>query len=509
MPPTITLIRDGTLVGLDPTTPEILALLAPHLTYTLKTFLRGRDKFLAQREHRPTIRFEDMACYNEDYKGRLVTQYGFADKLVGLLEAAGYRVKHRNLTVPPRPEAYLPRWERILDDPKIRLRYKQKALLRLLVDHENGRIDCPTGFGKSFCMALAAILLPKARIDVLTRRVPVLCDRIYPELCAMLPAVGIVGGGKKIIGQRVMCYTFGSMHHAEGDADYVLVDEAHEAAADDVATKWGRYDHARFFGFSASHDLRLDGKDLRCEGLFGPVRLRVSYQKAVEKQMVVPIEVHWTDVIMDLDPCGDAEDVAKKRLGIWSNAYRNKLIRRDARSYGDDQVLITVATFEHALYLKRVLPEFKLMYNGASIPLADWKYYQKHDLLPPGFELLTDGRRQTITRRFEQGKIRRVIATPVWNVGVDMRYLQVIIRADGGGSPINDVQVPGRTSRRNDVGKQVGIVRDYRDLFNSGFARNTAGREASYTRMGWPQHYPDKANRSALRRLMNWGDDAT
>lgn len=505
MSKTIRILRDGNLIALDPTTPTVLDLVRPKLTYTQTTFLRGEELYRARKNFAPTVQYQDYECFNLDHRDRLITQLGFLERIAEVLDDRGYKLRMRNLNPHPNPEVYAPQWDRILDDPTITLRYKQKKLLQIVAEENNGRFDCPTGYGKSFCIAMATLLFPKAKVDVLSRRVAVLCGRIYPELCSMLGHVGIVGGKMNRPGARVMCYTFGSMHHAPGDADIVFVDEVHEAAADDAASKWGRYGHAKMFGFSASHDMRLDAKDIRCEAVFGPVRLRVSYSKAVEKGMVVPIEVFWTDVIMDIDPCGDADDVEKKRLGIWSNGYRNKLIRRDARELSDDtQVLISVETLEHALYLKRRLPEYTLMFGGESVKESDWKWYAKNDLLPDNFKMMTDERRKRITDKFERGKLKKVICTPVWNVGVDMRYLQVLIRADAGGSPINDVQLPGRTSRTNAIGKEVGIVRDYRDFFNSGFNLKTKSREKSYTRMEWTQHYPDKNQRSKLRKLMNW-----
>ena len=77
--------------------------------------------------------------------------------------------------------------------------------IQKILSNRWGRGDCPPGFGKSFMIGIIAALLPRATIDVVTRRVAVLRDRIYPELVQMVGDVGIVGGGKKIINKRVMC----------------------------------------------------------------------------------------------------------------------------------------------------------------------------------------------------------------------------------------------------------------------------------------------------------------
>ena len=126
---------------------------------------------------------------------------------------------------------------------------------------------------------------------------------------------------------------------------------------------------------------------------------------------------------------------------------------------------------------------------------------------------MTPERKAKLTRRFEGGKLKKVIATPVWNVGVDFRHLEVLIRADAGGSPVNDIQIPGRNSRHKrseDVKggarkKLVGIVHDYMDHFDHGFLQKSKSRERSYTRMEWEQHHVSAGRKTKLNRIMQFG----
>jgi superfamily II DNA or RNA helicase len=497
----LTILRSGNRIVLDPTTPRIKTLIAPELTFTEKVFLRGREAMLARKAKRPTVYEQDWECFGEDHRGRISTNFGFVPRIEKVLNDAGIDTRIKDLSPHPNPEVYKPRWDRLKGET---FRYKQEKILKLIATEDNGRVDCPPGYGKSYLIAQAARLFPKAKIAVCTKRVTVMNQRIYPELCQMLPDVGIVGGGRKSKHHRVMCYTLGSLHHADGDEDFVFVDEGHEACADDAATKMAKFDHARIWMFSASWGKRLDNKDKRAEGMAGPVRVKVSYQKAVKHGMVVPITILWRDVIMDVDPGAGYRDTEKQRQCYWANRYRNKQIRRDAHLYDDDtQVLISVATFEHALYLKQLLPEFELVYNPDSQTDKDWRYYKKEGLLPEDFRIITDKRRAKFTKRFETGKLKKVIATPVWNVGVDFGHLQVLIRADGGGSPINDTQIPGRTSRLGDGSKLCGIVHDYRDQFNTGCSRKANDRGKSYDENGWEQRQPKKTHRElTVRKLM-------
>lgn len=516
----IKLLRSDNCIVVSPTTPLVKDIIVPHLEYTEKVTYRGRD--LAIRRHQGLSEYEyvEWACYTLDHKNRLTTSYGFSGLIKKLLRAQGYTVKTEWATEADRKKAelrnatvYKPRWDRIDDLVKngFKFRPKQRKALEIIASKQNGRIDCHTGWGKGTLIMLACILFPKAKIDVITRRIAVLHQRLYPELTMSLPSVGLVGGGKRIKSRRVMCLSAGSTHHGRPDADFVFVDEGHEACADDFATALGMYRCARMFSFSASWDMRLDNKNIRGLSMFGPIRLRVPYQEGVENGIVVPMEVHWSNVISDTDPCaGISNTVEKKRAALWTNTFRNKIIAKDARLYGPNlQTMISVETLEHALNLKRLLPEYTIVYSGQGLKEQDVRKWKSE--FPDEFRVMDKERLAKLTRRFQEGKLKKVIATTVWNVGVDFRHLEVLIRADGGGSPINDTQLPGRNSRKKrqsdiDSGaseKFVGIIRDYLDQFNVGFSRRAQGRRASYVKNGWKQIDPDKLSRVRSRFAMS------
>ena len=69
-------------------------------------------------------------------------------------------------------------------------------------------------------IGIIAALLPKARIDVVTTKLSVLRERIYPELQHMVGDVGLVCTGR-LRNKRVMCWSARSLHKAEADADIV------------------------------------------------------------------------------------------------------------------------------------------------------------------------------------------------------------------------------------------------------------------------------------------------
>jgi superfamily II DNA or RNA helicase len=93
-----------------------------------------------------------------------------------------------------------------------------------------------------------------------------------------------------------------------------------------------------------------------------------------------------------------------------------------------------------------------------------------------------------MSKDFEAGTLKKVIATDVWSTGVDFPQLSVLIRADARASEIMDVQAPGRVVRRHDAsGKDHGLVIDCMDYFDGALMRRSIERKRTYTKQGWEQ----------------------
>ncbi|MFO0848773.1 MAG: hypothetical protein U0871_09495 [Gemmataceae bacterium] len=495
-------LRAGTRFVLDPTTPAVLAAVAPALTYTARVPLAGYERMAAVRAGRPPFDTEDRRLYALDARGRLATTLGNWERVRDALARAGLTARLETIARPPRPQAYVAHWDR-LKGRGITFRHKQLDALRLMAAYPTGRVDCPTAFGKSWLIGILCLLFPEARMAVTTRSADVLGQRIYPALCGLLPDVGIRTGGKKSADRRVMCYTADSLHNCPPDIDWLLFDEVHEAAADSHMEDLARFHHARMWGFSASHDCRQDGLDARVEAVFGPVRLRVSYEEGVAHGMITPIRVEWGDVPAAGNPCQGiptGDSTARKRAGRWAHEARHRAIAADARRYGPGvQTLITVSTIEHALHLRRLLPEFELVYRADAVGPEEQAAFARRGLWPADLRPLDDARKAALTAAFEAGRLTKAIATTVWNRGVDFGHLAVLLRGDAGRSGINDRQVPGRTSRRPDL-KDVSVVHDYTDRFDPGMAAAAGFRSASYRAMGWEQVFPPSGPPQPVRR---------
>lgn len=470
----------------QPLSKELMTYISPHLCFQKKIYLTPYQRRMANT--RTKFSFETVCIYDVDEKGRLCTCAGFLNRITRTFNERGVTVLYKDVSPKPNPKTFSPYLH--LVDNKFTFRPRQKECLEKILRNRSGIINAPTAFGKGAMICMVALALPYARIFVTTRRVAVvetLCER----LSKIFPNVGQIGGGVSRMGERITVVSGDSLHRVTGEVDVLLVDEVHEYGADTYSSELAKFKHTRMYGFSASPKGRFDGTDLRIEALFGPQIFHMTYQEAVELGLVVPIRVDWLDVPMDINPVeGCTNDVLRKRIAIWTNDERNDIIAEKAKAYPNQQVLILVDTLEHAVNLKKRLPDFSVVY--ATAEESDLRKYRRDGLIDESFPVLNKKKRKELKEQYERGELKHVIATGVWAVGVDFTFLEVLIRADGGASEIASIQVPGRVSRINDnIEKDVGVLVDFRDRFDEGFAKKAKIRQGYYRDMGWEQVMAD------------------
>lgn len=467
--------------------PGLMHKIESQLTYTHVSQMRGPDAY--KRGGYNPFHSEEIKLFTYSENGRLIFPKGFSKRVYNLCLEAGASVNVVNFPPPvAAPNRFSVDFGRIFS--RMDLKAKQDECVAAVSISDGGIVVAPTGFGKSFLFGAICLMFPNARIHVVTKRKDVM-KRLIRHLIKFIPDVGQVGGGQRSWG-RVTVITADSLHlvdHTPGEsADIVLYDEVHEAAAASYSVELSRYKHTRMFGFTATPEGRFDGAHHRLEGLFGPRIFEMTYQEAVHYELVLPVRVEWLDVRMAVNPCEFKKDTAKERWGIWRNPVRNKLIADRAKEFNEeDQVLILVRTLEHAVYLKQELPDFKLCYD--KMDSDQHEALVKKGMLdsltePP----MTPHIRDKMSKDFEAGTLKKVIATDVWSTGVDFPQLSVLIRADARASEIMDVQAPGRVVRRHDPsGKNHGLVIDCMDYFDNAFFRRSQERKRTYVRQGWEQ----------------------
>ena len=433
---------------------------------------------------------EERVLYAYDDVGRLVCQRGWFRRIVEILRNNGHNVVIIDERPPlPRPDCYTPDWDNLVRNYSFRPGQRE-CILRVAAcigRREGGVIEAAPAFGKTKVISMICALYPRAKIDVITYGNELIGD-LFRHIASHTSDVGCTCGGSRS-DKRISIISSMSLHYADYGADIVLADEVHKLMTDRAAAALGRYDHACMFGFTATKDTRYDNMHKRMEGLFGPTIFSMMWQDAQKVGLIVPIMVEWYNVPSGPHVSSSIDNmVARKRIAFWRNEYRNRIIADAAIEHvtAGHQTLVLVETIEHMLYLYKFLPDFAIC-CGEDISQVP-KFQRIASSLGITLPKISRYERMQLKTRFEQREIMGAIATPVWATGVSFDSLQVLVRADGGGSETNNHQWPGRVARIDpQTNKSYGILVDFIDRFDRWAYGRSLLRRKTYKKNGWVQ----------------------
>ena len=483
---------------------KLKMLVKESLTYSRSRMLRGEEAKQAKEQGLPIKVTERVECCIDNEAGQVEFPAGFIPRVVTDLREHGYNVHvDRSRSPAVRPNAFQPsfdnlkavlaRWEKV---KKVKFKWRKSLLkaIKSIVKNESGQYEIPTGAGKTIILVIIAALFPRAKIHIATKSSTLLAD-LETLFCRIFPSVGVVKSSRRETSRRIVLFSLSSIHHSDYDADFLLVDEAHESGTDKIFESLLPYQTCRSFGLSASLTLRRDGGDMLIEGLLGPVRVRIPYQEVVEEGDIRDIRVIWRSVPGKLPSrsCWAIEQRPsnKQKIAVWRYKPRNERIAEDLRYFLSLglQVLVSVQFVEHALWIRKdggfSPEELPIVFDKVDMKKA--ANFRRLKLIQHSGELMmTPARRGHLKKAFESGKLRAAIATSVWSRGVNFMHLDVLQRAEAVMSGIPSVQLPGRLSRLNPR-FPFGILVDYRNSHFEEFIGIDAARKKIYEAQGWQQ----------------------
>jgi superfamily II DNA or RNA helicase len=368
----------------------------------------------------------------------------------------------------------------------------QKEVVAKLLTSRGGYFVASTAFGKSFICKQICKLYPDAKI-ILTVPSKDIAEDLYEDLRDTIHDLGFCGDGEHNP-QRVTVAISKSLKHCFKEANLVIVDECHAVLTTSYIKALNKFYRAKIFGFTASPDGKSDGSDSFMEAIFGKRLYEVPYKEAVAVGNVVQLRARLYQLHNSPELAGRVDALEDKylvdRLGIITNKERNELIVNAIRELeaneldDEDQILVMVDKTEHAYILGQYLPEFKIVHG----PIDQKRINQllKNGAMLPSQEICTPKLRDKYKTEFENFSLKRVIATRVWEKGVDFRDLRALVRADGLASPMAANQIPGRLSR---LGKKrekaYGIFIDIMDNWSRKLKSRSKTRLREYKKNGW------------------------
>lgn len=369
------------------------------------------------------------------------------------------------------------RFHRVHFLDKIEARPEQIKVIQNALSKGRGILHCATNFGKTevACAIVSEFERQTGKIPrvfFLIHRVQLVkqtMDRFKKHLGDKIP-VAMIGGGKKDIPHRgVLIATTQTanivMRRVAFDdfmekCDILFIDEFHINKAAQAYKLVNRCDAPLRFGLSGTIDKTNEIKMKHYVGMTGPVIAEVRNKELVDLGRSAKPILRFVKV--KTEKVGGNYGEAY-RNGVVRNRNRNRLVISETLRYVDRgfKTLVTVARIKHGRKLARKLSkrdDTLCAFLSGSTPI--W------------------AREKTI-KRFEQGKIPILIASPIFDVGIDIPEIGAWVNAAGGKGWELVLQRLGRVLRRKKGENRVYIT-DFADFHNEYLKEHSLARLRYY-----------------------------
>lgn len=342
----------------------------------------------------------------------------------------------------------------------ITLRDYQLDAIRRLLANTRGVAKMATNSGKTEVIAALAKLIP-GRCLVLTTKRELLHQTAERLSVRLQEPVGKIGDGQRHI-ERV---TVGMIQTLVNDVrmvsyplSCVMFDECHHLPSkQSQEVMMGLPAHYRY-GFSGTPLHYDDLSDMVLIGATGPIIVEVTNTDLIEAGVSAMPYV-------DMYQVNNADDFTES----WQNAYtkyivhnkkRNRMIIDLVQQAQAKATLILVDRLDHGRILQEALPGSIFAHGG--LPTEE---------------------RKAILDRLRHGNGACVVATPIFDEGVDVPSVDLLVLAAGGETHIRLLQRIGRGMRRKD--SNVLHVVDFIDNTNKYLLSHSKSRAELYEQEGF------------------------
>lgn len=346
----------------------------------------------------------------------------------------------------------------------------QSSILDKALSAKSGMIQAATGSGKS---VIIGRMIHEYNLPTVIYVVSLdLLSQMHTDLTKWLGIpIGIVGDGRCDIQQVTVCsaWTVGKAFLKDKktkealeedveedkwdpnaqqvkmikamaeDAKLVILDEAQFAAASSIRAILDNSKGAAYkFGFSGT-PWRTGGDDLLLEAAFGKKIVKLMASELIDKGYLVQPKIMFRDV-----PVYDTM-LPKKWKAVHSSYILNNLVRND-------------------LLIRNTI---KLLEMGRK-PLMLFREHKHGELLlsmiPPDVRVkyvtgkLNKEARDEIRDSFKAGEVDLIIASTVYDQGIDLPALDALVLAGGGKSTAKALQRIGRVIRSYEEGNKKDAI---------------------------------------------------
>jgi superfamily II DNA or RNA helicase len=254
-----------------------------------------------------------------------------------------------------------------------------------------------------------------------------------------------------------------SVRKALADIQQVFIDEAHLVASQ--VEKIGLFGAAlqlmpnayMRWGLTATPFMREQLHDWMLEGGTGSILVRITNRELIDAGFL-------TECVVDMFLTGKQPDIPK----TWPECYDYGVVTNRIRN---DKIVKCFNTYPGpALILVSALKHGEILANKLNIPFLSGQSSAVE--------------RKTAIEAMKAGKLNGVVASTIWDEGIDIANIKTVILAGGGKSDIKNLQRLGRGLRISDGKGQLQLV-DFLDQSPAILSRHSQLRKALWTEQGF------------------------
>jgi len=328
--------------------------------------------------------------------------------------------------------------------------------LKRMMKTNIGIIEAPTSSGKSETI-IAFLKISRLPTLILVDKVSLalqLKERIEKN---GIKNIGLCYG-KGMMDGDVMVSTIGSVHKVPSLRKYkcLIIDEVHRASAKRFQDFLKDTSYPIRFGFSATPHSGNDYKWNLIKQYMGDIIYTIAPEPLMENKVLAKPSI--TFIPIEAPPALD-----------WPTSYNNCIVNNNTRNNRIKKLveeynvptLILIRLIEHGEILNSLI-DGSVFVSGVD------------DVI----------RRQEVINDFEAGNIQTVISSNIFNEGISINAIRLLIIASGGKSKIETIQKLGRGLRVADGKDSVKVI-DFDDYGNKFTQRHSNERKKIYIKAGF------------------------
>ncbi len=407
---------------------------------------------------------EFIFCYEKGRAGEIIIPRGYCGQLFTMAKQYGEPVKWTDGTRHCEPVDF---------EFSGVLRNYQKEAARAILRRRSGVFECPTGGGKTI-IGLFVIAQRKQPALIIVHTLEIMhqwIDRIHSFLDIPVDEIGIIGGGKMRIGDRITVGMVQTLHKVKEDVveyiGHVVVDECHRCPSRTFTEAVTAFDSRFMLGLSAT-PFRRDKLTKLIYLHLGDRVHSVSQAELTQTGAILPFRVKWVKTAFETyrNPSLEYSAVLSE---LTRDRKRNALVSSEAAQYansGGGIPLIVSDRKEHC----RALREAMMDNHGidADILTGD----------------LSGKDRSAVIEKIHAGACQALIATgALVGEGIDLPSLGAVLLS----TPIRFegrvIQSVGRALRPS-PGQDYATVIDFVDIHVGALEASARKRQAVYLSMG-------------------------